>query len=412
MSMRLLPTAARKAGQPVRGAAIAPAQRIALITADAHDTHAAYGAWMGEMLDARHRVLLVAPNFDQPLVDAVHGRGGECEGYELVRGSLSPFDPMKSLRQLVVSLKEWRPHVVIGVGLRAAVLGALAARRAGGCRIVTVVSGLGPIFHEMPEGVAVPVFGRAGRRAHRMAVMGLARALKVSDVVAVHNRYDAQLLRTLVPAVGAIDVVPEPGLDLTRVLPLPLPSTEHGRGLTFALFAPLQLGRGIEAFCQAAHALKADVPGCRFVVAGRTAVASDGGMSTVGDALPPGTLEAYAGVVEYVGDVDPDTILANTHVVVHPSGYGEGHAKMLSYAMARGRPVIASWTRAARDLIDERVNGCFVPPGDAGSLKRAMASFLRRPELLAAMARASRAKAERMADQNLAHASLSGFTAM
>ena len=45
--------------------------------------------------------------------------------------------------------------------------------------------------------------------------------------------------------------------------------------------------------------------------------------------------------------------------------------------------------------VDERVNGCFVAPRDADALADAMESYLKRPDLIPAMARASRAKAER-----------------
>jgi glycosyltransferase involved in cell wall biosynthesis len=45
--------------------------------------------------------------------------------------------------------------------------------------------------------------------------------------------------------------------------------------------------------------------------------------------------------------------------------------------------------------VDERVNGCFAAPRDVDGLAEAMESFLKRPDLIPAMARASRAKAER-----------------
>ena len=56
--------------------------------------------------------------------------------------------------------------------------------------------------------------------------------------------------------------------------------------------------------------------------------------------------------------------------------------------------------------MDERVNGCLVAARDAGALAEAMASFLKRPDLIASIARASRLKAERFCDARVVNRSL------
>ena len=67
----------------------------------------------------------------------------------------------------------------------------------------------------------------------------------------------------------------------------------------------------------------------------------------------------------------------------------------LLQAMAAGRPIVTTNIAGCRETVDERVNGCFVAPRDADALADAMESYLKRPDLIPAMARASRAKAER-----------------
>jgi glycosyltransferase involved in cell wall biosynthesis len=67
-------------------------------------------------------------------------------------------------------------------------------------------------------------------------------------------------------------------------------------------------------------------------------------------------------------------------------------------ALASGRPVIATRGPGRTLLIDEHVNGCLVAPCDGGELSAAVQLLARRPELLAAMGRASRLKAERQLD--------------
>jgi glycosyltransferase involved in cell wall biosynthesis len=67
----------------------------------------------------------------------------------------------------------------------------------------------------------------------------------------------------------------------------------------------------------------------------------------------------------------------------------------LLQALAAGRPIVTTNVAGCRETVDERVNGVLVAPRDPEALAEAMESFLRRPDLIPAMARASRGKAER-----------------
>ncbi len=113
------------------------------------------------------------------------------------------------------------------------------------------------------------------------------------------------------------------------------------------------------------------------------------------------TLDAIGandGTIEYLGvldDVRP--AIGRAHVYVYPSR-AEGMPRSVLEALAAGRPVITTNSPGCRETVDERVNGCLVPPGDAAALAEAMESFLKRPDLIPAMARASRIKAERRFD--------------
>ena len=101
--------------------------------------------------------------------------------------------------------------------------------------------------------------------------------------------------------------------------------------------------------------------------------------------------------VEYLGvAIDIPSCCKQCHVFVYPS-YAEGMPQPLLEAMAAGRPIVTTNIPGCRETVDERVNGCLVAPRDAEALADAMESFLRRPDLIPAMARASRAKAERFA---------------
>jgi glycosyltransferase involved in cell wall biosynthesis len=137
--------------------------------------------------------------------------------------------------------------------------------------------------------------------------------------------------------------------------------------------------------------VKSRFPQAQFVFVGP----SDNGVH----GIDANTLRAWADAVSYEGATDtPHEALARAHVVVLPS-LVEGMSRTLMEAAAVGRPLITSDIPGCRAAVDERINGCLVPPHDARALAEAMQSFLERPDQLPAMARASRLKAERRFDE-------------
>ena len=78
-----------------------------------------------------------------------------------------------------------------------------------------------------------------------------------------------------------------------------------------------------------------------------------------------------------------------------------------SLALARAR-VVADGA-FAREIVDDRVNGCLFAGADPAALADALAVFVRRPDLIAPMARAGRLKAERRFDERRIASALLGL---
>jgi glycosyltransferase involved in cell wall biosynthesis len=153
------------------------------------------------------------------------------------------------------------------------------------------------------------------------------------------------------------------------------------------MIAPLDRRKGVVEYCKAAREVRARAPNTRFLLAG---AAGEGPL-----AVAAHELEALGAAVEYLGPADDiGALLAKSHIFVYPS-HAEGMPQPVLEAMAAGRPIITTDVVGCRDTVDERVNGCLVKAGDAPALAAAMESFLKRPDLIAPIARASRAKAER-----------------
>ena len=116
----------------------------------------------------------------------------------------------------------------------------------------------------------------------------------------------------------------------------------------------------------------------------------------VGDGPDRGTLEAEATYLGIRGSVyflgvreDIPELLSSMDVVVMPS-LSEGLPMALLEAMASGRAVVASRVGAIPNVIEERVNGIMLSPGDVSGLTAALRDLLKNRELRVALGQKAR----------------------
>lgn len=370
-------------------------RRVALIASFAPSLVIFRADLIQRLVGLGHEVLCLAPDFDAGVRAQVEALGAETGDYPLARRGLNPIEDIASLRALRAALVRFRPDVVMGYTPKPAIYGALAARMAGVPRIVPMITGLGYAF--LGEGPRHRLVRAITSRLY-------ARAFRVSHAAIFHNKDDlAQLQRARVlPAGLAAHVVGGSGVDLTRFPEQPLPPIgpadgpasgppASGQGLTFLMIARLLRYKGVVDYCRAARAVRLQAPSARFLLVGPEEQGPGG--------LTAAALAEWSDCVTYLGpQADVRPFLAQCHVFVLPSHDGEGLPRTILEALATGRPVITTQSRGCRETVDERVNGCLTPIGDPAALAEAMQSFLRRPDLIPAMARASRRKAERLFD--------------
>ena len=94
----------------------------------------------------------------------------------------------------------------------------------------------------------------------------------------------------------------------------------------------------------------------------------------------------FLGMVEEIGP-----LLSAADAVVMPSRW-EGLPLTLLEALARGRPVVASAVGGIPEVIEDRVSGRLVPPGDVVALTEALEWLHRRADLAAALGREGAAR--------------------
>ena len=352
-------------------------ERIALVAPSAEAAAILRKDLIKDLVGRGHRVLCLTPPGPGMYQRMLRDYGAQHRAIEVPHQTLRLLVEWKTLSNLITHFKDWQPNIVMGIGPRTLMLAAIAARRAGVRRIVSLVNGL------PSDGIE-----SIGRRR-------FAYAVRTSDAIVFHNRDHARALVDLgmLPPNLPMAIVPGSGVNLAHFKSAPLPP--HDEGVVFLMLARLERRRGVLEYKAAAEAIKAQWPTARFRFAGP--------VSNEADAIPRDTL---SGVVEDLGHLeDVRPALAACHVFVYPS-YSEGMPRAVLEALATGRPVITTRTAGCKDTVDEKVSGCLVPPADAPALARAMAGYLTRPELLPIGARAARLKAERRFDGRDVNATL------
>ena len=351
-------------------------KRVALIAADGLSILRQRSDLTAELLKRRHSILALVPEQSAHYIPELNERGLAAATFPMRGTEPSLLADRKSIAAIAALLADWRAHVVLSSGAKSMLLGTMASKRAGISRTVGLVTALPQAL--MSDDQAEPTWG--WRRL-------LKTGFGCSDAVVFHN----EVHRRRIDALGflkpgcEVQVVTVAGVDLAHHAMQPLPPlvNQGATTLNFAMVARLDAAKGVIEFCEAATLIKKSAPDTRFILCG-----PDGDVDR--DAL-----SRYSSSVEIVADqADVRPLLAAAHVIVLPS-WGEAMPRVLLEALATGRPVITTNRPGTRDTVDERVNGVLVQPRDVAGLAAAMQSFLNRPDLIPAMARASRSKAER-----------------
>lgn len=350
-------------------------RRIAIIAQSGGSIRQLRRGLISAIVHQGHHIMCMAPSFDKDHAATLSALGATMRNLPERPKGFQLFPERATIASLATSLAEWTPHAVLASGQDLLPIALRAAWRAKVPRKIALINGL--------EGTD-----------HR----ALKRALELADAAVFHNTDDLKALQAAgaLPADLAYTVVAGAGVDLDHYAAKPLPP--FGAGLVFLMIARLDRKRGVLDYCEAARLLKARAPSASFKLAGPPGNGASG--------LTAADVERYGDAVEYLGSLDDvRPALDACHVFVYPS-HREGMPPAVLEALARGRPVITTNVPGCKETVDERVNGCLVPPSDPVALAAAMETFLKRPDLIPHLARASRAKAERRFDARAVNAAL------
>ena len=334
------------------------------------------------MLFRSHSVVAAAPAVDPDTADALEALGVAWREIPLRNVSLNPLAFARSLTLMRELIREVRPDVILAYTIKPVIVGALAGRREGVAKVVSLITGVGYAF----------TGGREPKRllSRAAATFLYRRALNSSDVIVYQNPDDQQLFYDLrlVPRNRESYVVNGSGVDLAHYAVAPLPEQP-----SFLMIARLLKDKGIREFAAAAKRLKAAHPKIPIALVGDLDPSPDSLTKTELDEL------VRCGIVYkgYLTDVRP--AIAACSIYVLPS-YREGTPRSVLEAMAMGRAIITTDAPGCRETVKEGENGFLVRPRDDVSLYEAMMRFVENPGLAEQMGRASRALAEAKYDVN------------
>lgn len=298
----------------------------------------------------------------------------------LRRSGVNPIEDVGTLLQLKSLMKEIRPDVALGYTIKPVIYGAFAARLAGVPRFYALITGLGHAF--MSGGARGPL---------RRLVQGLyAAALRHTKLVFFQNPDDEALFRSI-PILDRrtpSQVVHGSGVDIAMYGETRIPEGTP----SFLLIARLLGDKGVREYVAAARKVRASHPDVRFALVGWI----DENPSAISQQELDGWIAD--GTIDFMGrlsDVRP--AIAQSSVYVLPS-YREGTPRTVLEAMAMGRPVITTDAPGCRETVQHGVNGYLVPVRAVDELAAAMLQFVRNPELVQSMGRASRRLAQEKYD--------------
>jgi glycosyltransferase involved in cell wall biosynthesis len=357
-------------------ASLSTGKRIAIVAPSTRALREATGNFIDCLLAARHSLLILTDAEHAPVDNEFRAGGAVVTAIAHRPEGFSLWPARQDVQVLAKQIALFDPHAVLACGAALLPRALTAAKQARVARIAAVLD---------------------DASAGKMPV-SLTRALRAAHVIVAHNRETVRALASagLNSTTRSVVQLPGAGADLSAIQALPLPALDQP--LVFMFAGPLSDSSGVTEFCEAARVIRLERLPAKFVVVRTPSVEK---MPETSPLFVPS-----ADNLTIVGDgADLSQLIASAHVFVAPS-----HAEAMPYyaiqALASGRPLIVSNTAGKREATDEMVNGMLVPAGDAAALADAIRRMISHRDLLPAMARASRLKAERHFSSIGVHAAL------
>ena len=288
--------------------------------------------------------------------EAIEAEGFHVHAIDWRRGSVRPFDFMKTIYQIRRLYKAIQPAITHHIALEAIVLGGLAARNLKIPQVNTL-AGLGFVFISRTT---------KARLLRLLFAWLLPRLLaKPNSALVVQNPHDLQHMIRLGIRSERIVMIGGAAFDLGAVRPLPEPP----HPIAAAFVGRMLEDKGVRTLVEAHKMLVDGGQPIRLVLAGLPDPANPASIKS-------SELEAWSRSphVQWLGYSDVAKVWAMAHIAVLPSRR-EGLPQSLLEAAAYGRPIVATNVPGSTEIAQVGVNALLVPVDDAKALALAIATL-------------------------------------
>ncbi|HQS84474.1 MAG: hypothetical protein B7Y25_08080 [Alphaproteobacteria bacterium 16-39-46] len=299
-----------------------------------------------------------------------HAEQIEAENFDLYplkhlkRGSLNPFQDLLAFWEILCLYRKVRPDLVHHVALKPVLYGSLAARFTKISGIVNALGGLGYLF----IGTSFKV------KTIRFFLLNLLKLVfqRKNLALILQNPEDRAVFKNIITP-QQVYLVRGSGVDLKVFYPLKSGiSSEQKKSTDITDIKVIFCGRllwdkGVGELMAAARLLKEKKNALRIQIVGNTDPKNP---SSISESL----LKSWKNedVVDFLGSrKDIPDLLRLSDIAVLPS-YREGLPKALLEAAATGLPLVATDVPGCREIVQDGVNGFFVPPKNAQKLANAL----------------------------------------
>ena len=285
--------------------------------------------------------------------DKIERAGIRVVPIDFKRGSINLFVELKTLWQILLAYRKYRPDIVHHVAIKPVLYGTFCAILTRVPNVINAIAGLGYVFaHNHLKALLV-------RSPIRLAFRLLLNHFSVKTIV--QNPDDRHQLSTLVNP-QKIFLIPGAGVNPDLFSPTEEPKSPP---IKVVLVARMLWTKGVGELIEAA----------RFLHKENIQIQLVGEPDEQNPAFVPiATLKQWTeeGIVTWQG-YRPDIakVYEESHIAVLPS-YSEGLPKSLLEAAACGRPIITCDAPGCREVVKDGYNGILVPMKDSVALAKAI----------------------------------------
>ena len=291
--------------------------------------------------------------------------------------SANPFNELALIYKLFKLYRQERPDLVHHFTIKCVLYGSIAAKLAGGIRIVNAVTGLGHVFTD--PGLKARLVRPLVRVLYRLALSG-------DKVRVIYQNEDD---RDSFVNWGLVDrertrLIRGSGVDVEKFAGRgPRDAGQEKLKILFA--SRLLREKGLFELVEAFQTVRALHPVAELLIAGDLYPQNPSSLT----AADVAALKKTAGVT-FLGHVDEmQAVLADSDIVVLPS-YREGTPRILIEAAAMEKPIVATDIAGCRGLVIDGESGFLVPEKSVKPLAEAMERLAADSELRKRMGAAGR----------------------